>query len=395
MTFYFGETGRFSGEAHQSTFRLQSLAVWLIAACFASFGVWAYLAKLDEVTSAQGQVVPILQEQTIESLEGGILSNLHVRTDQIVEAGQILATLDQTGTAAAVDETSGRLRALLAKVARLQAEVTDGALEFSPALSNYPDLIKSETALFEARKNSRTNYLALIEQSRNLIEDELAKVKRLNLSGASSSIEASRLEQQIIDLNMKREDIRHEHYVLAREDLTETLSEIDALSAEQRRLQDRLDRMTIRSPLRGIVKNIEVATKGGVLPPNGALMTIIPLDDLLLVEARIEPRDVAFIRPGLRAVVTISAYDPAIYGTLEGSVRSISADTIRDELNPEIMYYRVYVESENFELKDGKGGSFPISPGMVTTVDIHTGSRTVMQYFMKPFNKAGEALRER
>jgi adhesin transport system membrane fusion protein len=248
MTFYFGETGRLSGEAHQSTFRLQSLAVWLIAACFASFGVWAYLAKLDEVTSAQGQVVPILQEQTIESLEGGILSNLHVRTDQIVEAGQILATLDQTGTAAAVDETSGRLRALLAKVARLQAEVTDGALEFSPSLSNYPDLIKSETALFEARKNSRTNYLALIEQSRNLIEDELAKVKRLNLSGASSSIEASRLEQQIIDLNMKREDIRHEHYVLAREDLTETLSEIDALSAEQRRLQDRLDRMTIRSP---------------------------------------------------------------------------------------------------------------------------------------------------
>jgi membrane fusion protein, adhesin transport system len=147
--------------------------------------------------------------------------------------------------------------------------------------------------------------------------------------------------------------------------------------------------------VRGIVKNIEVSTINGVIPPNGKLMDIVPLDDLLLIEARMSPRDIAFIHPGQRASVKITAYDYAIYGSLEGEVTSISADTIQDETNPEIYYYRVFIQTETDALVNPQGTRLPIVPGMIATADIHTGGKTVLEYLVKPFNRAREALRER
>lgn len=158
---------------------------------------------------------------------------------------------------------------------------------------------------------------------------------------------------------------------------------------------DSLARLTITSPVRGIVKNIEVVTIGGVIPPNGKLMDIVPLDDQLLIEARISPRDIAFIHPGQRASVKITAYDYAIYGGLEGKVTSISPDTIQDETNPNVYYYRVFVQTESDALVNKAGQRFEIMPGMIASVDIHTGSKTVLDYLIKPFNRAREALRER
>ncbi|MFN3663741.1 HlyD family efflux transporter periplasmic adaptor subunit [Yoonia sp.] len=218
---------------------------------------------------------------------------------------------------------------------------------------------------------------------------------RLSEMGASSRMELVRLNRQIVDLNMREDDIRHDYFVLAREDLSNAQAEAEALTAELRGQRDQFDRLTLRSPVRGIVKDIAVSTVGGVVPPNGQLMTIVPLDDELLVEARVQPRDIAFIRPGMRATMKVTAYDSSVFGMLEGDVMSVSPDSIRDEADPQRLYYRVFVRSDRFELVNKAGQGFPITPGMVTEVDIHTGSKTVLQYLIKPFNRAAEALRER
>ena len=375
--------------------RQQRWIIWLILFVFVAGLTWAYFATLDEVTTANGVVIPIQNDQIIQSLEGGILRKLNVRADQVVEANEVLVLLDPTRLDAALEETEANLFVRVARIARLAAEVDDLPLTFPADLEEYPDLVKTETALYRARLRNLQASLGLIAQSRDLMQEELATMTRLLNVGASSRMDLLRLQRQIIDLNMSEDDIRYDYYVLAREKLIIAKSEAEALRAELRGKQDQLTRVTLRSPVRGIVKDIAVSTVGGVVPPNGQLMTIVPLDDELLVEARVQPRDIAFIRPGMRATVKVTAYDYSVYGTLESEVLSISPDSIRDEVDPQQLYYRVFVQSERFELSNKSGRTFPITPGMITAVDIHTGSKTVLQYLIKPFNRAAEALRER
>ncbi|WP_386684820.1 HlyD family efflux transporter periplasmic adaptor subunit [Loktanella sp. R86503] len=375
--------------------RQQRRIIWLIGLVFLVGFPWAYFAILDEVTTADGVVIPIRNEQVIQSLEGGLVRELNVRADQVVEANEVLVRLDPTRIEAAVEETAVNLLAHSARITRLRAEVADLPLQFPQELEGQNDLIAAETALYEARRQSFLSSISLIEESRALMEDELATMTRLAEAGASSRMEVVRLNRQIVDLNMREDNTRHDYYVIAREELSGAESEANALRAELRGRQDQLTRVTLRSPVRGIVKDIAVSTVGGVVPPNGQLMTIVPLDDELLVEARVQPRDIAFIRPGMRATVKVTAYDYSVYGTLQGEVMSISPDSIRDEIDPQRLYYRVFVRSDRFELTNKTGQSFPITPGMVTAVDIHTGAKTVLQYLIKPFNRAAEALRER
>ena len=374
---------------------LQGRIIWLITLVICSGIVWAFFATLDEVTTADGVVIPIRNEQVIQSLEGGLVRELAVRADQVVEANEVLARLDPTRLAASVDETSAKLSARRARIARLTAEVADLPLVFPPDLLEKTKLILTETVLYEARRQSFLSSIALIDESRDLLQEELATMTRLSEMGASSRMELVRLNRQIVDLNMREDDIRHDYFVLAREDLSNAQAEAEALTAELRGQHDQFDRLTLRSPVRGIVKDIAVSTVGGVVPPNGQLMTIVPLDDELLVEARVQPRDIAFIRPGMRATMKVTAYDSSVFGMLEGEVMSVSPDSIRDEADPQRLYYRVFVRSDRFELVNKAGQGFPITPGMVTEVDIHTGSKTVLQYLIKPFNRAAEALRER
>ena len=181
----------------------------------------------------------------------------------------------------------------------------------------------------------------------------------------------------------------------AREELAKATAEAASLSEIIKGRTDSVTRMTVRSPVKGIVKNIKVNTLGGVIPPNGELMEIVPMDDHLLIETRLSPRDIAFIHPDQAALVKITAYDYAIYGGLNGVVDSISPDTIQDEAKPEIYYYRVFIRTENDYLQNKAGKRFSIVPGMIANVDIKTGEKTVMDYMVKPFNKVKEALRER
>lgn len=356
---------------------------------------WSYFASLDEVSSGSGRVVPSMREQVIQSLEGGILASLQVRQGDVVEPGQVLAQLDPTISASEVEESAAKYRAALASAARLEAEVNQTELVFPKELENYSELKAAETDLFEARRRSLDESLRWIDESIELVKEELAINQSLTDIGAVSNVEVLRLKRQLVELELQQVEVRSEYLVRAREELAKANAEVNSLRPVVEGRSDALARLTLRSPVRGIVKNIEVSTIGGVIPPNGQLMVIVPLDDQLLVEARISPRDIAYIHPGQRATVKITAYDYAVYGGMEGEVTSISPDTIQDEVDPQVHYYRVFIRTESDALVNDAGRRFPIMPGMIATVDIHTGSKTVFDYLIKPFNRAREALRER
>lgn len=369
--------------------------VWVAAALLLAVGTWAWFGTLDEVSTGTGKVIPSSREQILSSLDGGILAGLSVREGTEVKAGQIVAWLDPTRSESSVGESAARYRAALASATRLTAEVNDQKLTFPAELEKYPDLLASERRLYTTRRAQMTDSERQIKESLDLVKRELTLTERLANSGAASNVEVLRLRRTKADLDLKLTDLRSQYYVQAREELAKANAEAASLSEVIKGRADSVQRLTVRSPMRGIVKNIKVNTIGGVIPPNGDLMEIVPLNDQLLIEARLSPRDIAFIHPGQKAMVKISAYDYAIYGGMDGVVESISPDTIQDETKPEIYYYRVFIRTNVDYLMNKAGKHFAISPGMVSTVDIKTGEKTVIDYLFKPFNRAKEALRER
>ncbi|WP_373332024.1 HlyD family type I secretion periplasmic adaptor subunit [Thiopseudomonas alkaliphila] len=369
--------------------------IWATVLLLASLITWSYFAELVEVSTGTGKVVPTSREQVIQSLEGGILSELYVREGDIVEAGQILAQLDLTKTEANVGESAARYRATLASIARLEAEVNQTKLSFPEELKEHPHLIQTETRLYHTRKQGLDESIKGLNESLGLVQQELNLTRNLARAGAASNVEVLKLQRQVSEIQLKKTERKSEYMVRAREELAKAKAEADSLESVIKGRTDSLSRLTLRSPVRGIVKDVAVTTKGGVIAPNGQLMEIVPLDDQLLIEARISPRDVAFIYPGQEAKVKITAYDYSIYGGLEGVVTMISPDTIQDEVKPEIYYYRVFIRTETDSLSTKNGNQYPIVPGMIATVDIKTGEKTVFDYLMKPINKAKEALRER
>lgn len=372
-----------------------SLIVWIVSAALLLLLAWAWCFELDEVSTGTGKVVPSSKEQMVQSLEGGILVDLKVAEGDIVEEGQVLAQLDRTKTESTVQESASRVRAALAMSARLAAEVGGTPLAFPPEVQADTDLVRTETALYRSRREQLSSSLAGVMQALALMRSELALTEPLVSRGAASDVEVLRLKRQINEAESKAADIRSQYYVKAREELARANAEIEAQRSVTRGRSDSLTRLTFASPVRGIVKDIAVTTVGGVLPPGGKLMEIVPLDEKLLVEARISPRDVAFIHPGQEATVKVTAYDYAIFGGLPGKVTTISPDTIQDDVRRDVYYYRVYIRTDADHLTNRSGKSFPIVPGMIASVDIHTGSKSVLDYLVKPLNKAREALRER
>ena len=359
------------------------------------FFLWGYFFKIDEVSKGEGRVIPSSKEQTIQSMDGGILSSISVKEGDIVKTGEVIATLDQIRTTSNLQETFAKYNAALAAQARLYSEVNNIPLKFPKELNKLPDLIQAETNLYHSRVENYKASLKNIADSRSLIESQLSINKRLAEEGAASRVDVINLERQIVDLNMKQADLQNQFVVQARQEFTRIKAEVEALAPIIVGRKDMVEKSSIKSPVYGIVKDIQVTTVGGVIPPNGTLMNIVPLDDKLLIEAQISPRDVAFIRPDQNAQVKITAYDYSIYGTLAGKVVTISPDTIKDEVKPDVVYYRVYIRTDKDYLITPGGIKHYITPGMVATVDIKTGQKTILQYLMKPFNKVNEALRER
>lgn len=372
-----------------------ALAVRLVAVMFLCFLGWAWFFKLDEVTTGTGTVEPSGRDQVVQSLEGGILYHLNVKVGDIVEQGQPLAQLNRTKTESDVQEAQSRLYAALATSARLRAEVNNQALVFPDELKPLPDLVASETALYTTRREALTRSISGLEEGIRLVNRELGMTQPLIKQGAASSVEVLRLQRQLNELQNKITEIRTQYYVRAREDLAKANADTEAQRSVIRGREDSLTRLNFTAPVRGIVKDIDVTTVGGVIAPGGKLMTIVPLDEQLLIEAKISPRDVAFIHPGQASLVKITAYDYSIFGGLAGEVAVISPDTLQDEVRRDVYYYRVYIRTHSNHLQNKAGQQFPIFPGMVATVDIKTGRKTVLDYLLKPFNKAREALRER
>lgn len=375
--------------------RFYSSVIWLTLTGLLLFIGWSSWAILDEVTVGTGKITPSTHAQVIESLDGGIVSALMVKEGDIVERGQMLARLDPTRFQSNYGEAAARVRALRASSERLRSELTGEPLRFSTESMREPDLVARERQLYESRRRNLNETVSNLKQALQLVMEELRMTQPLVAKGAASDVEVIRLQRQAAELKGKIDEARNQFAVRAREEQVKNNADLDAQLQVMAGKADQLDRAVINSPVRGIVKDIQVNTVGGVLQPGGKLMEIVPLEDQLLVEARINPRDIAYIRPGLPATVKVTAYDSSIYGDLKGTVEVVSPDTLQDEVRRDQFYYRVYVRTQSAELKNRNGKTFPILPGMVANVEIKTGQKSVLDYLIKPLNKLNEALRER
>lgn len=398
--------------------------------------VWASLAKVDEVTKGEAKVIPSKQLQVIQSLDGGVVSEILVKEGQVVEAGQLLLKIDETRATSGVRESAAQVFSLRVKLARLKA--LSGGTAFSPPAPRDGDLeeariVEEERQLYDSRRNELSALVGISEQqlaqrrqeqaeararrdaaarSLELAQQELNKTRPLLATGAVSEVDVLRLDREVSRARGEMEQasaqiartgagmaeagrkiqetdlaFRNE----ARKELSEVLGKLNALNEGAVALADKVDKSQVKSPVRGRVQRLLANTVGGVVTPGKDILEIVPLDDALVLEAKVQPRDIAFIHPGQAATVKFTAYDFGIYGGLDAVVENISPDTVTDERGQNTFYVvRVRTKQANFSDK------MPIIPGMTAEVDVLTGKKTVMAYLLKPVLKAhSHALRER
>lgn len=370
--------------------RFGHIILWTILVFFICFFTWSFFAKLDEVTHGDGKVIPSQKVQVIQNLEGGIVREINVREGQMVQKNQVLMVLDETRFSGGYKENRLKALALMAKVERITAQMNNQPYEPSSMVATeVPDLVNSERELYDSKRREMQN----LSHNLALIQRQINMTKPLLKSGAVSQVEVLQLEQQASETESKISSAQS----AALDELNKAKTELSQIKQNEAALKDRLDRTTIRSPVKGIVKQLHVNTLGGVVNPGMDLVEIVPLDDTLLVSAKVKPSDIGFIHPGQNATVKITAYDYAIYGGLKGKVELISADTkVEDNKKPhEEGYYEIWVRTQKNHLGDEKT-PLQIIPGMTARVDILTGKKTVLSYMLKPILKAKHsALQER
>lgn len=357
--------------------------------------VWSRFAILEQVTSGPAEVIPSGRVQVLQNLEGGIVSALKVREGQIVERGQPLVVIDPTRAESSYLEMEKRRRGLLAAAARLRAEATGRPLSFPAAIARDAELVANERATFAVRRQAVDSAVAGLAASRALLRRELAITEPMAARGLVPEVDALRLRRQLNETEMQMAERLNRYRADAGTELAKVEAELAQVSEVAAGRRDMVERTVMRAPVRGTVKNIRATTVGGVVQPGGDIMEIVPLEDELLIEAKIRPSDVAFLRPGQKATVKLSAYDYLIYGSLNGIVETIAPDTTRETKAPnEEPFYRVLVRTDRAFLRH-RGKDLPIIPGMTASVDILTGKRTVFDYFLRPVLKVDEAFRER
>ena len=433
--------------------RVHRLTIWSLAALFFCFFVWAYYAQLDRVTRGQGKVIPSTQVQVIQSLDGGILQALYVQEGMAVKKGQILARIDDTRFRSDMAQQNKEVDALRADIIRLRAELTsilvaavpDWRLQIkiSRQTLNFPDDLKESAKKlvlrqqdeYTGRINSLENQVAIqalqikqrqqesyeldaklatLTRSLQLVHRELEVTRPLAEQGIVPEVESLKLERTENDLKgelsalrllkpklysafeeailMRRETVL-KYRTDARAQLNELQSKFSRISEAQVGVQDKVKKALITSPVVGTIKTVHVTTLGGVVKPGEVLLEIVPTEDKLLIEAKILPKDIGFIHLGLSAMVKITAYDFTRYGGLTGVVEHISADTTQDDKGNSFYIIRVRTTESNIHSKDKK--DMPIIPGMMTSVDVMIGKRTVLEYIFNPILRAKQmALRE-
>ena len=372
----------------------------LLGLLVAAFVLWAYFSTVEEVTRGQGSVIPSSREQVIQSLDPGVLAEMLVREGDLVEPGQVLVRLDAARSGAMLREAQSKVQTLRATAARLRAEAHGTPLRFASGTS--PSLVARETAAYRARMQAVNETVQGLRQSKALLDREIAITEPMVGKGVVSEVELLRMKRQSNELAMQMAERRNRFQSDANTELLRVEAELSQSEEAAAARADPVKRAEIRAPLRGLVKNIKINTLGGVIGAGQPIMEIVPVEGPLLVEAYIRPQDVAFVKPGDDALVKLTAYDYALYGGLDGKVSLISPDTLQDnrrpselKLNPEESFYRVIVRTSENRLQDKNGQALPIIPGMIATVDIKTGEKTVFQYLVKPITRLKQALRER
>lgn len=398
--------------------------------------VWAALARVDEVTRGEGKVIPSRQLQVVQALDGGVVSDILVKEGQVVEKDQLLLRIDETRATSGVRESEAQAFALRAKQARLKALAEEGTAPQAPVASpgdtENQRILDEERRLYEA-KVSELNALISISQQQllqrqqelsevrarkaaaerglDLAQQELTKTRPLVATGAVSEVDVLRLEREVArgrgDVEQGSAQIARVQAAIgeaqrkiqetelafrneARKELSDVLGKLNALNEGAVALADKVDKAQVKSPVRGRVQRLLANTVGGVVQPGKDIVEIVPLDDALVLEARVLPKDIAFIHPGQMATVKFTAYDFSVYGGLEAKVENISPDTVVDERGNAFYVVRVRTTQPNFS------ASQPIIPGMTAEVDILTGQKTVLSYLLKPVLKAkAYALSER
>lgn len=395
--------------------------------------IWSYFAEIDEVAKGDGKVIPSQQLQVLQSYDGGIVQEILVREGQAVKAGQVLLKVDPTRFMSSLEENTTQFAALAAKVQRLSALTQGNVLRFNRELrERAPTVVDNERKLYNSnlaeldevaagsdsrilqRRQDVEEERANLSQYQNVLslsKKELAVTKPLLASGAVSEIEILRLERQIVELEgniakskvaierglnaieeeiIKKEEARLKLVNRWNQALTDATAEMATLQQSQTSLEDVVSQAALRSPINGTVQRLLINTVGGVITPGSAVVEIVPQDDQLIVEAKVSPKDIAFIREGQQAILKFSAYDFTIYGGMSAEVQHISADAITNEKDE--TYYLVRLETK----KNIANEALEILPGMIVQVDILTGKKTVLNYILSPlFNVTASALRER
>jgi adhesin transport system membrane fusion protein len=413
------------------------LLLVFIVSFFVIFVIWANFATLDEVTRGDGKIVPSSEIQAVQTLDAGIVQEFLVREGELVEQNQVLMRLSDIEASSNLGANQARYLGLLASITRLQAEAEGKEVVEFPeeVLKGVPASVTEELNTFRANSQQLFNQINVFQQQLSQREQEVRELEsRINdirgvigiqrqekqmieplvERGSAPRLELLQLERSIRERtselngylnNLPRarsaieevrariNEVRTNFQAQAQTELSAKLIEMNEIKERLSALSDRRERTELRSPVNGTIQSIEVKTVGGVVRPGEDIIRIVPRDDQLLVEAKIRPSDIAFLYPGQAAVVKITAYDFSIYGGLPGEVVDISPDSIQDEDGS--TYYRVRIRTHETELRR-RGEVLPIIPGMVASVDILTGEKTVMQYLLKPFIKTmSNAMNER
>ena len=375
------------------------LLLFVLLSAVGAFITWSMQFKIDEVARATGEVIASSRVQVIQSVDGGVIAQILVKEGDIVKPGQELARLDQTRVGATVGEVEARLFALNAKAIRLRAEVTNAdKLNFPEGFDDaFEELVDVERALFQQRRVGLSEEIRTLKVAKTLSQKELDLLNELLSFGDVSGTELIRAERAVNEADANLINRTNQFLEEARLDLSRAEDEIG--QNEQvlnRRLQEQQDSVFI-SKVTGIVKNIRITTVGGVLRAGEELMQIVPIGDELIVEAKVSPADIARVRKGLEANIRFDPFDFTIFGSVDGKVIYVSADTIKEDTQKgEEIYYRAHVATRSNPATTTTGKTLEILPGMTVQVDIRTGERTLMKYLLKPLRKTlAESFGER
>ncbi|WP_298450561.1 HlyD family efflux transporter periplasmic adaptor subunit [uncultured Marinobacter sp.] len=380
-------------------YRSYGLLLSLLLVGLGGFIAWSMSFYIDEVARASGEVIASSRVQVIQSVDGGVISHLLVKEGDRVEAGQELARLDPARITAAVGEIEARLFALKTKASRLRAEVTGAdKLQLPENIPEaYRDMAQVEQALFKQRRFGLQEEVRTLKVAADLAREELALVQQLKLSGDVSGSEILRARRGVNEADAQLINRQNKFLEDARIELTRTEDEIAQNETILTRRREEQQASVFTARMAGIVKNIRVTTVGGVLRAGEEIMQIVPVDDDLLIEAKVRPTDIARIREGLPVTIRFDPYDYTIFGGAPGEVKYVSADTLKEDTrNGEEIYYRVHVSPSSWPVTTTTGQVLKIQPGMTAQVDIRTGDRTLMNFLLKPLRRSfAESFGER